>query len=153
MPEFAGPFFEEQALRFIGPELYRAFFLGYTRKQWGREPTEIPASILKRLPVRFSYDDNYFAHRFQGMPENGYTDMLDTFLRRDVLERKEWNNGGAQLMQVQSGGASGAAKLGLIKFQNISGNGANQIPLGESVTSATPGATVSNVNAKPSSTI
>ncbi len=72
--------FEEQALRFIGPELYEAFFLGYTRKQWGREPTEIPASILKRLPVRFNYDDNYFAHRFQGMPESGYTDMVGRIL-------------------------------------------------------------------------
>jgi len=68
--------FEEQALRFIGPELYEAFFLGYTRKQGGKEPTEIPASILKRLPVRFNYDDNYFAHRHQGMPEHGYTAMI-----------------------------------------------------------------------------
>lgn len=72
--------FEEQALRFIGPELYEAFFLGYTRKQWGKEPTEIPASILKRLPVRFNYDDNYFAHRHQGMPQNGYTDMIERIL-------------------------------------------------------------------------
>lgn len=72
--------FEEQALRFVGPELYRAFFYGYTRKQWGVAPTELPASILKRLPVRFNYDDNYFAHRFQGMPENGYTDIVAQIL-------------------------------------------------------------------------
>jgi UDP-galactopyranose mutase len=72
--------FEEQALKFIGPELYEAFFLGYTRKQWGKEPTEIPASILKRLPVRFNYDDNYFAHRHQGMPQSGYTDMIARIL-------------------------------------------------------------------------
>ncbi len=69
--------FEEQALRHIGRELYEAFFLGYTRKQWGREPTEIPASVLKRLPVRFNYDDNYFNHRHQGMPEHGYTAMIE----------------------------------------------------------------------------
>ncbi len=78
--------FEEQALRFIGRELYEAFFLGYTRKQWGREPTEIPASILKRLPVRFNYDDNYFAHRFQGMPEDGYTAMIANILDHPSID-------------------------------------------------------------------
>lgn len=72
--------FEEQALRFVGPELYRAFFEGYTRKQWGVAPCELPASILKRLPVRFNYDDNYFAHRYQGMPEHGYTDIVAQIL-------------------------------------------------------------------------
>lgn len=56
--------FEEQALRFVGRPLYEAFFKGYTEKQWGCSPTELPASILKRLPVRFNYDDNYFFHRF-----------------------------------------------------------------------------------------
>lgn len=72
--------FEEQALRFVGRDLYEAFFRGYTIKQWGCDPTELPASILKRLPVRFNYDDNYFAHRYQGMPENGYTDMVGRIL-------------------------------------------------------------------------
>lgn len=65
---------------FIGRDLYEAFFLGYTRKQWGREPTEIPASILKRLPVRFNYDDNYFAHHHQGMLEHSYTEMVARIL-------------------------------------------------------------------------
>ena len=50
--------FEEQALRFIGKDLYHAFFYGYTKKQWGCEPSQLPASILKRMPVRFNYDDN-----------------------------------------------------------------------------------------------
>ncbi len=68
--------FEEQAMRFVGRDLYEAFFKGYTIKQWGCHPSELPASILKRLPVRFNYDDNYFFHQFQGMPENGYTDMI-----------------------------------------------------------------------------
>lgn len=72
--------FEEQALKFVGPDLYKAFFKGYTEKQWGCSPTELPASILKRLPVRFNYDDNYFFHRFQGMPENGYTPMIAAIL-------------------------------------------------------------------------
>jgi UDP-galactopyranose mutase len=72
--------FEEQALRFVGKDLYDAFFKGYTQKQWGCSPSELPASILKRLPVRFNYDDNYFFHRYQGMPENGYTDMVGRIL-------------------------------------------------------------------------
>lgn len=72
--------FEEQALRFVGRELYEAFFKGYTLKQWGVDPKDLPASILKRLPVRFNYNDNYFAHRFQGMPENGYTELIAALL-------------------------------------------------------------------------
>jgi UDP-galactopyranose mutase len=72
--------FEDQAMRFVGKGLYEAFFKGYTQKQWGCSPTELPASILKRLPVRFNYDDNYFAHKYQGMPENGYTDMIGRIL-------------------------------------------------------------------------
>ena len=58
--------FEEQALSFIGKELYYAFFYGYTKKQWGCEPSELPASILKRIPVRFNYDDNYHNNHLHG---------------------------------------------------------------------------------------
>ncbi|WP_444914143.1 UDP-galactopyranose mutase [Microbulbifer sp. TRSA007] len=72
--------FEEQALRFVGKELYEAFFKGYTQKQWGLHPSELPASILKRLPVRFNYDDNYFNHPYQGMPKNGYTEIVAKIL-------------------------------------------------------------------------
>jgi UDP-galactopyranose mutase len=75
--------FEEQALRFVGRELYEAFFRGYTRKQWGIDPSELPASILKRLPVRFNYDDNYFNHKYQGMPEEGYTALVERMLAVD----------------------------------------------------------------------
>lgn len=72
--------FEEQALAFVGRDLYEAFFKGYTEKQWGCSPADLPASILKRLPVRFNYDDNYFFHKFQGMPQNGYTPMVERIL-------------------------------------------------------------------------
>jgi len=72
--------FEEQALRFVGRELYEAFFKTYTIKQWGLHPSELPASILKRLPVRFNYDDNYFNHKYQGMPANGYTELVQNIL-------------------------------------------------------------------------
>lgn len=78
--------FEEQALSMIGPELYEAFFQGYTRKQWGLEPTALPASILKRLPLRFNYDDNYFNHPYQGMPEDGYTAIIANILTSPNIE-------------------------------------------------------------------
>ena len=77
--------FEEQAMRFVGKELYEAFFKGYTIKQWGMHPSELPASILKRLPVRFDYDDNYFFHKFQGMPKNGYTAMIESILDHPTI--------------------------------------------------------------------
>ncbi|CAM7066872.1 UDP-galactopyranose mutase [Klebsiella michiganensis] len=77
--------FEEQALRFIGKELYEAFFKGYTIKQWGMDPSQLPASILKRLPVRFNYDDNYFNHRFQGMPKLGYTKMIESIANHENI--------------------------------------------------------------------
>jgi UDP-galactopyranose mutase len=72
--------FEEQALRFVGRDLYEAFFYGYTLKQWGVQPSELPASILKRLPVRFNYDDNYYSSTFQGMPRHGYTHIVSSML-------------------------------------------------------------------------
>jgi UDP-galactopyranose mutase len=72
--------FEQQALRFLGRELYEAFFAGYTRKQWGVDPCELPASILKRLPVRFDYNDSYYESRFQGIPANGYTSIVEKLL-------------------------------------------------------------------------
>ncbi|CAI1720435.1 UDP-galactopyranose mutase [Serratia proteamaculans] len=77
--------FEEQALRFVGKELYEAFFKGYTIKQWGMSPAQLPASILKRLPIRFNYDDNYFNHKFQGMPKDGYTKMVEGILDHENI--------------------------------------------------------------------
>ena len=72
--------FEDVALATIGPELYHAFFHGYPIKQWGRDPSRIPASVLKRLPVRFTYDDNYFHHRRQACPRKGYTAFIEAIL-------------------------------------------------------------------------
>jgi UDP-galactopyranose mutase len=72
--------FEEQALSFIGKELYYAFFYGYTKKQWGCEPTELPASILKRIPVRFNYDDNYHNNIYTGIPVDGYTALIEKLI-------------------------------------------------------------------------
>ncbi|WDT68103.1 UDP-galactopyranose mutase [Cloacibacterium sp. TD35] len=80
--------FEEQAMKFIGEDLYKAFFYGYTKKQWGCEPTELPASILKRLPVRFNYNDNYYANPYQGIPRDGYTAIFEKMLSSSNIEVK-----------------------------------------------------------------
>ena len=78
--------FEEQALKFMGRRLYEAFFLGYTRKQWGLSPTEIPASVLKRLPLRFTYEDSYFNHPHQAIPRDGYTAIVQEVLNHPRVE-------------------------------------------------------------------
>lgn len=78
--------FEEQALSMIGPELYHAFFRGYTRKQWGLDPVKLPASVLKRLPLRFNYEDSYFNHPFQAMPKEGYSEIIRAILNIPLLE-------------------------------------------------------------------
>ncbi len=77
--------FEDQALKFLGRDLYKNFFYGYTKKQWGVEPKELPAAILQRLPVRFNYDDNYFTSRFQGIPEKGYTAIVEGILDHPAI--------------------------------------------------------------------
>lgn len=77
--------FEEQALAMVGPDIYAAFFKGYTEKQWGCPPSALPASILKRLPLRFNYDDSYFAHAYQGIPKDGYTPMVEMMLDHPLI--------------------------------------------------------------------
>jgi UDP-galactopyranose mutase len=77
--------FEELALQTVGRDLYEAFFHGYTFKQWGIDPARLPASVMARLPLRFSYDDNYFAHRHQGLPEEGYTTMVERMLDHPLI--------------------------------------------------------------------
>jgi len=72
--------FEEQALKMLGRDLYETFFRGYTIKQWGCEPKDLPASVLKRLPVRFNYDDNYYSKKHQGIPAEGYTNIIHSIL-------------------------------------------------------------------------
>ncbi len=80
--------FEEQALKFLGRDLYEAFFYGYTKKQWGCEPRELPAAILKRLPVRFNYDDNYYSSKYQGIPQEGYTALIESIFDHPMIEVK-----------------------------------------------------------------
>lgn len=71
---------EEQAIRLAGKDIYEKLIKGYTAKQWGRSCRELPAFIIRRIPVRFTYDNNYFNHPHQGIPENGYTAMMERML-------------------------------------------------------------------------
>ena len=71
---------EEQALSLVGRDIFEKLVKGYTEKQWGRDCAELPASIIKRLPCRFTYDNNYFNDRWQGIPVGGYTAMVERML-------------------------------------------------------------------------
>ena len=71
---------EEQAIRLVGTDVYEKLIKGYTQKQWGRKCTELPAFIIKRLPLRFTYDNNYFNDRYQGIPIGGYTAIVEKML-------------------------------------------------------------------------
>ena len=90
---------EEQAISMVGADIYHKLIEGYTEKQWGRSCKELPPFIIRRLPVRLTYDNNYFNARYQGIPIGGYTKMVEAMLRdievrlaEDYLENKqEWD--------------------------------------------------------------
>jgi UDP-galactopyranose mutase len=92
---------EEWVLSQVGEEIYQKFVYGYTKKQWGRDPKNLPSFIIKRLPIRLNFDDNYFEDRYQGIPESGYTPIFEKLLQgidmeigvdylkdRDVLDKQ-----------------------------------------------------------------
>lgn len=91
---------EEHLLSTVGEEIYHKFFYGYTKKQWGREPRELPKSIITRIPIRTNFDDNYLFDCYQGVPIGGYTKMLenmqvgcDLILNEDYLQNREsWDS-------------------------------------------------------------
>lgn len=72
---------EEQAIKLVGKDVYEKLIKWYTIKQWGKDPKELPVEIIKRLPVRFTYDNNYFNDKFQGIPIGGYTQIFDKLLK------------------------------------------------------------------------
>ena len=87
---------EEQAISLVGNDIYEKLVKGYTEKQWGRRATELPPEIIKRLPVRFTYDNNYFNDAYQGIPIGGYTQIVEkmlegikVLLNTDYLEEKD----------------------------------------------------------------
>lgn len=71
---------EEKAISLVGRDIYETLIKGYTEKQWGRKTTELPSFIINRLPVRFTFDNNYFSDRYQGIPEGGYTSIIKKML-------------------------------------------------------------------------
>ena len=82
---------EEQALSLVGTDVYTKLIKGYTEKQWGRDCRELPAFIIRRLPCRFTYDNNYFNDRWQGIPIGGYTQMVEKILEgADVLLQTDY---------------------------------------------------------------
>lgn len=87
---------EEQAISLVGRDVFNILIKGYTEKQWGRDCKDLPSSIIKRLPVRFSYNNNYFNDKYQGIPVDGYTNIIEKMLEGievrtgvDYLENKE----------------------------------------------------------------
>lgn len=91
---------EEQALMLVGKDIYEKLIKGYTEKQWGRKCTELPAFIIRRLPVRLVYDNNYFNDKYQGIPIGGYNKLIEALLDGievktgvDFFEhREQWND-------------------------------------------------------------
>jgi len=88
---------EEQAIKIVGVDVYEKLIKGYTTKQWRKDPKELPIEIIKRLPVRFTYDNNYFNDKYQGIPIGGYTQIFDKLLNgieikleTDYLNNKEY---------------------------------------------------------------
>ena len=97
---------EEWILSQVGEEVYSIFIYGYTKKQWGKDPKDLPSSIIKRLPIRLTFDDNYFTDRYQGIPIGGYTRMIEGIIGEvpvetevDYLKDKEyWNKQGSKIV-------------------------------------------------------
>ena len=99
---------EEQALMLIGKDIYETLIKGYTEKQWGRKCTELPAFIIKRLPVRFVHDNNYFNDKYQGIPIGGYNKLIDgllegveTKVNTDIFEERKQINSQFSILNSQ----------------------------------------------------
>lgn len=83
---------EEHIISMVGTDIYEKLVKGYTQKQWGRECSQLPISIIKRLPVRFTYDNNYFNDKYQGIPIGGYTNIFEKLLENaDILLNTDFN--------------------------------------------------------------
>ncbi len=118
---------EEQAISLVGTDIYEKLIKGYTEKQWGRPCTELPAFIIKRLPVRFTFDNNYFNALFQGIPVGGYTKLVENMLEGievrlgvDYLEKKEELDGLARKI-VYTGpiDAFFGYRLGCLEYRSV----------------------------------
>ncbi len=118
---------EEQAISLVGTDIYEKLVKGYTEKQWGRECRDLPSFIIKRLPVRYTYDNNYFNDRYQGIPEGGYNVLIEKLLADadvrtgvDYLENREYWN--AQAKKVVFSGPIDAYfsyRLGKLQYRTV----------------------------------
>ena len=118
---------EEQALLLVGRDIYEKLIKGYTEKQWGRKCTDLPAFIIKRLPVRFVYDNNYFNDRYQGIPVGGYNKLIDGLLENieakvntDFFEnRSYWEGIADKIVYTGAIDAFFDYKLGRLEWRSL----------------------------------
>ena len=118
---------EEQAISLVGTDIYEKLIRGYTQKQWGRECKELPAFIIKRLPVRLTYDNNYFNALYQGIPVGGYTKMVEKMLAgievrlcEDYLaDRKHWNDLAEKVIYTGPIDAYFNYTLGYLEYRSV----------------------------------
>ena len=118
---------EEQAISLVGRDIYEKLVKGYTEKQWGRDCKDLPAFIIKRLPVRFTFDNNYFNALYQGIPVGGYTKMMEKILdgieirlNEDYLDKKEdWNEIAEKIIYTGPIDAFYEYKLGTLEYRSV----------------------------------
>ena len=118
---------EEQAISLVGMDIYEKLVKGYTEKQWGRSCRELPSFIIKRLPVRLTFDNNYFNARYQGIPIGGYTRMVEKILEgvevqlnTDYLEKKEfWDGQAEKIIYTGPIDAYFSYKLGALEYRSV----------------------------------
>lgn len=118
---------EEQAISLVGIDIYEKLIKGYTQKQWGRECKDLPAFIIKRLPVRYTYDNNYFNAKYQGIPIGGYTKLVENMLEGielrlgvDFLEhREDLENIADKIVYTGAIDAYFGYKLGALEYRSV----------------------------------
>lgn len=118
---------EEQAINLVGTDIYEKLIKGYTEKQWGRSCRELPTFIIRRLPVRFTYDNNYFNSYYQGIPVGGYTSMIESMieginvkLNTDYLKDKEkWNSIEDKVVYTGPIDAYFNYKFGVLEYRSV----------------------------------
>lgn len=118
---------EEQAISLVGRDIYEKLIKGYTEKQWGRDCKELPPFIIKRLPVRLTFDNNYFNALYQGVPIGGYTKMIQNILEgievrlgQDyLLDRQKWNNIAKKIVYTGPIDAYFEYKLGTLEYRTV----------------------------------
>lgn len=118
---------EEQAISLVGRDIYETLIKGYTEKQWGRDCRELPSFIIKRLPVRFTFDNNYFNARYQGIPIGGYTRMVERMLEgvevrlgEDYLEKKaDYDAMARRIVYTGPIDAYFGFRLGMLQYRSV----------------------------------